>query len=203
MKTAACFVAAVVAHALLLFGFRMEMPARPLEMSDEPAPVDVSLVEGAPEPPAAPPTVAPTPAEPASTPEPERPKPAPRRQEQKHPIPHSAPGTAASLAGSKDAAGHGAASGPVSSEARYLSNPRPDYPEEARQMRQQGVVLVNVEVDADGRAGEVSVSRSSGYPQLDEAAVRAVRRWRFEPARAGGLPVSSRVEVPVRFSLSE
>ena len=70
-------------------------------------------------------------------------------------------------------------------------------------MRQQGVVLVNVEVDADGLASDVNVSRSSGFPQLDEAAVQAVRQWKFEPARAAGFPVSSHVEVPVRFSLSE
>jgi protein TonB len=48
----------------------------------------------------------------------------------------------------------------------------------------------------------VSVSRGSGYPELDEAAVRAVRRWMFEPARAAGLPVASHVDIPVRFSLS-
>jgi protein TonB len=70
-------------------------------------------------------------------------------------------------------------------------------------MRQQGVVMVSVEVSADGRASDVSVSRSSGFPQLDEAAERAVRRWIFEPAKSAGLPVASRVEVPVRFSLSE
>jgi protein TonB len=70
-------------------------------------------------------------------------------------------------------------------------------------MRQQGVVMVSVEVGTDGRASDVSINRSSGFAQLDQAAVRAVRRWIFEPARAGGLPVPSRVEVPVRFSLSE
>ncbi len=70
-------------------------------------------------------------------------------------------------------------------------------------MRQQGVVMVNVEVGTDGHAGDVSVSRTSGYPLLDNAAARAVRRWIFEPARAGSLPVPSQVEVPVRFSLSE
>jgi protein TonB len=86
--------------------------------------------------------------------------------------------------------------------ARYLSNPKPDYPSEAREMRQQGVVMLSVEVDAEGRASDVSLSRSSGYPLLDHAALDAVRRWRFEPAEAGGLPVSSRVEIPVRFSLS-
>ena len=53
MKTAACFVAAVLLHALLLFGFKMGTPAHPLVMNDESSPVDVSLVEAAPEAPAA------------------------------------------------------------------------------------------------------------------------------------------------------
>jgi protein TonB len=70
-------------------------------------------------------------------------------------------------------------------------------------MRQQGVVYLHVLVNADGRPDDVSVSRSSGYPLLDRAAVEAVRGWTFEPARAGGLPVSSPVEIPVRFSLAD
>ena len=86
--------------------------------------------------------------------------------------------------------------------ARYLSNPRPEYPAEARLQHEQGVVLVNVEVGADGRPGEVTLAGSSGFPMLDNAALSAVRRWVFEPARAGGLAVPSRVEVPVRFRFS-
>ena len=62
--------------------------------------------------------------------------------------------------------------------------------------------MISVEVGADGRAESVSLRRSSGVPALDQAALAAVRRWTFEPARAGGMAVSSRVEVPVRFSLS-
>lgn len=221
LESAACFVAAVLFHALVLFGFRLETPARPLTMTeDQPAPMDVSLVEAAPE--AAPPTPAPPqpaptpePAEPQPTPDiptpaptpqpetilppestpiPERPKPLQHHPEQGHPkpsTPHSA------------TAPTGATIGPLSSRASYLSNPKPDYPEQARQARQQGVVEVNVVVGADGRVSEVTVSRTSGFPLLDNAALQAVRRWIFEPARAGGLPVPSRVDVPVRFSLAD
>jgi protein TonB len=88
------------------------------------------------------------------------------------------------------------------SSASYLSNPRPDYPEVARRQHQEGLVILSVEVDSDGRPSEVSVAHGSGFPLLDQAAVQAVRSWRFEPARAGGIPVSSRVDVPVRFRLS-
>jgi len=199
----------------------METSAHPLVMSDEPSPLDVSLVEEAPAPaPAAPappqPAATPEPPEPEptpdeetmpapdSTPAPEPPKTAPRPPRQSHSktaAPHSAPGAAAALAsvGSHGAIGKGA----PATRARYLSNPKPEYPEAAKEMRQQGVVVVSVEVGADGHANDVSVSRSSGFPQLDQAAVRGVRRWIFEPARAAGQPVSSHVEVPVRFSLSE
>ena len=231
-ELAASFIAAILFHALILFGFRMETSAHPLAVSDDPSPVDVSLVEEAPVPaPAAPalrqPAATPEPPESQPTPEmsttppepepipdeetmpapestPAPPKTAPHHLEQRRTrtaTPHSAPGAAAALAGT---ASHGAAGrGAPGTRAHYLSNPKPEYPEEAKEMRQQGVVVLSVEVGTDGHANDVSVSRSSGFPQLDQAAVRGVRRWVFEPARAAGLPVSSHVEVPVRFSLSE
>jgi protein TonB len=83
-----------------------------------------------------------------------------------------------------------------------LSNPRPEYPEEARRQHQEGLVILSVEVGADGQPDNVTMSRGSGFPLLDQAAIEVVRLWRFEPARAGGIPVSSQVDVPVRFTLS-
>ena len=70
-------------------------------------------------------------------------------------------------------------------------------------MHQQGLVMLNVQVSADGRALDVSLAHSSGVNSLDQAAIQAVRRWTFEPARIGGIAVASRVDVPVRFSLSD
>jgi len=87
--------------------------------------------------------------------------------------------------------------------ARYRSNPRPEYPIEARRLHEQGVVLLSVAVGADGQVTDVTLKRSSGFSSLDEAAMQAVRRWIFEPARVGGLTVSSHADVPVRFSLAE
>jgi len=57
-------------------------------------------------------------------------------------------------------------------------------------------------VDAKGVAGAINIARSSGAADLDQAAIEAVRRWRFHPARQGGVAVASRVQVPVRFQLS-
>ena len=56
-------------------------------------------------------------------------------------------------------------------------------------------------MSAGGHAEAVSVKHSSGHALLDDAAVRAVRAWEFEPARAGGQAVAAVVEVPVRFVL--
>ncbi|MDE1170685.1 MAG: energy transducer TonB [Verrucomicrobium sp.] len=83
----------------------------------------------------------------------------------------------------------------------YASNPPPVYPEAARRARQQGTVLLTVWVDEKGGVKEAAVCCSSGFPLLDGAALKAVRAWKFQPAVLGGLAVSDRVNVPVRFVL--
>lgn len=78
----------------------------------------------------------------------------------------------------------------------------PAYPRLARRQGWEGVVRVRVQVAADGQVLAASVARSSGYEVLDEAALAAVRGWRFRPARdAQGRPRADMVEVPVRFRL--
>ncbi len=86
---------------------------------------------------------------------------------------------------------------------RYRTNPTPEYPIASRRRREEGVVLLDVAVDMSGTPTAISINRSSGHPSLDRAALDAVRRWTFEPARASGTPVFSQVVVPVRFSLRE
>jgi protein TonB len=93
--------------------------------------------------------------------------------------------------------------GAVSAKPRYRSNPTPAYPIPSKRRREEGVVLLNVQVSADGTPAAVSLNRSCGHPLLDRAALEAVRRWTFEPARAADLPVSSLVVIPVRFSLDD
>jgi len=85
----------------------------------------------------------------------------------------------------------------------YRMNPEPAYPAAARRRRQQGVTLLAVAVSASGRAVRVVVKESSGYQMLDDAAVRAVVDWEFEPARSGAVAVASEIEVPVRFQLKQ
>jgi len=91
----------------------------------------------------------------------------------------------------------------LSAKPRYRLNPAPEYPIASRRRREEGVVMVQVTVEANGAPSAITLATSSGYPLLDAAALDAVRRWTFEPARAAGVPVSSLVTVPVRFSLAE
>jgi protein TonB len=77
----------------------------------------------------------------------------------------------------------------------------PRYPESARHAGAQGTTVLRVRVLPDGSVAEVLVDRSAGHADLDTAAVDAVRRWRFEPARRGGEPVAVWILVPVRFTL--
>ncbi|MDD2708366.1 MAG: energy transducer TonB [Verrucomicrobiae bacterium] len=83
----------------------------------------------------------------------------------------------------------------------YLRNPAPRYPEAARQRRQEGVVRLHVDVDERGHAADVRLFSSSGFPLLDESALRTVRDWKFQPARIGAMAIASQVEIPIRFQL--
>lgn len=87
--------------------------------------------------------------------------------------------------------------------ADYLNNPRPPYPRVARRMGYQGKVVLNVEVLAEGRAGEVKLQSSSGYEILDNAAIQTVKTWKFAPARRFGQPVTQWFLVPIKFSLED
>jgi protein TonB len=79
---------------------------------------------------------------------------------------------------------------------------RPAYPSAPRRLGVQGTTVLRVHVLADGRIGDVLVERSAGHPDLDQAAMEAVRRWRFEPARRGAAAVAMWVLLPVEFRLT-
>ncbi|MGB8167438.1 MAG: energy transducer TonB, partial [Chthoniobacteraceae bacterium] len=98
-------------------------------------------------------------------------------------------------------AGSATAGASASARPRYASNPAPVYPPTARRAKQQGEVILRVQVGADGSARQVTLKRSSGFPELNAAAISAVQRWKFEPARAAGVAIPAEVDVPVRFQL--
>lgn len=78
---------------------------------------------------------------------------------------------------------------------------RPDYPKGARQRGEQGDVVLEIRVNAEGTVDDVKVAVSSGFAELDEAAVRAARGARFSPARSGRDPVASTARLKLQFKL--
>lgn len=118
------------------------------------------------------------------------------------PSPQRASAVASSAASSDTLRGTGDPIVPPSFNAEYLDNPAPIYPPAARRLREQGRVLLLVEVAPDGLPRQVNLASSSGSPRLDEAALDAVRRWRFVPARKGSTAVPAQVLVPIVFGLT-
>jgi protein TonB len=88
-----------------------------------------------------------------------------------------------------------------SSDADYLQNPKPPYPALSKRMGEQGQVILRVTVAADGSLLAAAVARSSGYPRLDEAALAAVRKWRFVPGKRNGMAATMDHDVPINFVL--
>lgn len=85
--------------------------------------------------------------------------------------------------------------------ANYLNNPAPSYPLLAKRNGVQGKVLLSVVVKSDGTPASVEISRSSGSSDLDEAALDAVKAWKFVPARSRGQFIQASVIVPVEFKI--
>jgi protein TonB len=90
---------------------------------------------------------------------------------------------------------------PALYRSAYLHNPEPPYPERSRELGEQGRVILQVRVSAEGRALQVEVISHSRSRRLDEAARQAVADWRFIPARQDGVAIESSLQVPITFSL--
>jgi protein TonB len=86
------------------------------------------------------------------------------------------------------------------SAPRQIYAPEPEYSEEGRKTKTQGVVTVQCIVGPDGRVHEMKVVQSLGMG-LDEKAMEALRQWKFEPAKKDSQPVAVLVNVEVRFRL--
>ncbi|HZR28689.1 MAG TPA: TonB family protein, partial [Terriglobales bacterium] len=83
---------------------------------------------------------------------------------------------------------------------KVIYDPDPDYTDQARLNKLQGTVGLWIVVGTDGRVQDVRLRRGLGFG-LDEKAMDAVRKWRFEPARKDGQPVAVRVGVDVEFRM--
>jgi TonB family protein len=84
--------------------------------------------------------------------------------------------------------------------ARPIYAPNPPYPDSARRSRTSGTVLVELTIGADGLVKSARVVRSL-TEDLDNAALAAVKVWRFEPALKNGQPIATTATVVVSFNL--
>ena len=84
---------------------------------------------------------------------------------------------------------------------RYAENPKPIYPQEAREKGHEGEVVLKVEVLSNGRVGQIEVRKSSGYESLDGSALTTVKQWRFIPAKKGDIAIPLWVNIPIKFQL--
>ena len=115
-------------------------------------------------------------------------------------------GVAGAGSGGGQGEGNGGASGLAGGDFESMArlgprNPSPVYPPEARAAGLEGRVFLRVQISAQGAVKQVRVERSSGWQILDDAALKAVSVWRFDPARRAGLPVDSEVLVPIHFHI--
>jgi protein TonB len=90
---------------------------------------------------------------------------------------------------------------PPRAEAGQLSNPAPPYPTLSRRLREEGTVVLDILIRADGSVGEIKLKTSSGFKRLDDAAIHAVKRWRYKPATQGGKAIDFWYELPLEFNL--
>lgn len=84
---------------------------------------------------------------------------------------------------------------------RLIEYKEPSYPEEARAEEIEGDVLLKILIDRRGKVIMVKVLDNGGFYEFARVAMRAVKRWRFEPAKIMGIPVAVWCIQPVRFEL--
>jgi TonB family protein len=82
---------------------------------------------------------------------------------------------------------------------KKIKNVDPVYPATAQQARIQGEVAIEATVGIDGKVSDASVIAS--IPQLDDAALTAVRQWEYTPATVDGVPTAVKMTVKVKFAL--
>src|SRR5690606_12969634 len=85
--------------------------------------------------------------------------------------------------------------------ARKVSTPAPAYPEAARAQRISGMVVLLIDIAADGSVAKAEIDRGEPAGVFDDAALAAVANWKFQPAMKDGKAVPSRVRVPIEFAM--
>ena len=96
-----------------------------------------------------------------------------------------------------------ATTGAVAQELKTSSRVEPLYPPTSRRLGEEGTVRLKVLVDERGRPRDVQVAQGSGFARLDQAAMDAVRRWKFVAATDGAKPITAWTQVAVTFKLTQ
>lgn len=182
---------------------------------ESPAAARAPAIPVAPPPPDSPPDVVAVPPEMAAValpePEPERPDmddpPDEKRDDESAPV-EDAERAEEEDDGARPTAGDDPAPPPPAPRQARIDAPpspkrtiRPKYPEESRRRGEEGDVLVEFEIDESGRVTAARVAGTSGHPALDEAALRAARKARFNPAKSGRAAVPSTARLKLEFRL--
>jgi TonB family protein len=90
----------------------------------------------------------------------------------------------------------------AASPPRFVYQPKPEYPLQARQQGWEGTVTLRLEMLADGTISEVQIVRSSGHPILDAAAQETAKTWTHQPAMQDGVAVTRWADITLSFALS-
>jgi protein TonB len=80
---------------------------------------------------------------------------------------------------------------------------RPEYPPTSRRLGEEGTVVLLLLVTEDGRIADAKIDKTSGFPRLDEAAVRESKRWRAIPSKEGDKPVAAWGRFAITFRLTD
>ena len=90
-----------------------------------------------------------------------------------------------------------------SADAAGLNNKAPQYPMLSRKRKEQGTVWLLLLVSKEGVVTQLKLKKTSGFDRLDQAALQAVKKWKFQPARKQGQPIDYWYELPLKFSLQQ
>lgn len=96
-----------------------------------------------------------------------------------------------------------AESGGAPRQLKTTSRVEPTYPATSRRMGEEGTVRLRVLVNERGRPEKVNVANSSGFSRLDQAAIDAVKRWRFVAATDGSRAITAWTQVAITFRLTD
>ena len=95
-----------------------------------------------------------------------------------------------------------AAAGPPAQDLRTKTRVEPTYPPAARRAGEEGTVRLRILVDERGIPRDIQIAQGSGFARLDQAAIDAVRKWRFIAANSGSQAISAWTQVAITFRLT-